>query len=115
MGMDQGTNTYVELLALKLLLLFSREKEILHIQIFGDSMKVINWARKLQQCHNIFLFPIWEDIFLLLEVFDAVVISHLYRDMKVVVYSLSKSGLQLTLGQWHIKEYKGEESHAFYH
>ena len=42
MGMGQGTNSYVELLALKLLLLFSREKEILHIQIFGDSMNAIN-------------------------------------------------------------------------
>jgi hypothetical protein len=102
MGMDQGTNNYGELLALKLLLLFSREKEIHHIQSFGDSMNVINWERKLQQFHHIFLFSILEDIFRLLEVFDSVLISHVYGDKNVVEDSLSKEGLQLTLGQWNI-------------
>jgi ribonuclease HI len=46
--LGQGTNNYAELLTLKLLLLFAKEKELLHLQIFGDSMISINWARKLQ-------------------------------------------------------------------
>jgi ribonuclease HI len=115
LGLGQGTNNYVELLTLKLLLLFTKEKEILHLQIYGDSMNVINWARKLQQCHNIFLLPILEDIFRLLEEFDTVVISHVYRNMNVVADALSKAGLPLTLGQWHITEFKEDETHAFYH
>jgi hypothetical protein len=40
--LGQGTNNYVELLTLKLLLLFSKEKEILHLQLYGDSMNFIN-------------------------------------------------------------------------
>jgi ribonuclease HI len=115
MGLGRGTNNYVELLALKLLLLYAREKYILHIQIFGDSMNVINWARKHQICHNIFLIPILEDIFHLLDTFDSLVISHVYRDRNMVADSLSKAGLQLTLGQWHFTEHKGEDSNAFYH
>jgi ribonuclease HI len=114
-GNGQGTNNYDELLALNLLLLFSREKEIQHIQIFGDSMNVINWARKHQICHNIFLSPILEDIYRLMDIFDTLVISHVYRDRNMVADSLSKYGLQLSLGQWHITKQKGEDTNAFFH
>jgi ribonuclease HI len=115
MGLGRGTNNYVELMALKLLLLFTREKGIQQIQIFGDSMNVINWTRKHQTCHNIFLCPILEEIFSLLDTFDTVVISHVYRDMNLVADSLSKEGLLLSQGQWHITETKGEDTNAFYH
>jgi ribonuclease HI len=115
MGLGRGTNNYVELMALKLLLLFTREKGIQQIQIFGDSMNVINWTRKHQTCHNIFLCPILEEIFRLLDTFDTVVISHVYRDKNLVADSLSKEGLQLSQGQWHITETKGEDTNAFYH
>jgi len=93
-----GTNKYVELLALKLLLLFITEKEIQHIQIIGDSMNAINWARKHQICHNIFLSLTMEDIYRLMDIFDTLVISHVYRDMNMVADSLSKYGMQLCLG-----------------
>jgi ribonuclease HI len=102
LGLGQGTNNYAELLTLKLLLLFAKEKDLLHLQIFGDSMIVINWARKLQQCHNIFLLPILEDILRLMEEFDTVTISHVYRNMNMVADALSKAGLPLLWGQWHI-------------
>jgi len=48
-----------------------------------------------------FLIPILEDIFRLLDAFDSLVISHVYRDRNMVMDTLSKEGLQLTLGQWH--------------
>jgi hypothetical protein len=57
MGLGPGTNNYVELMSLKLLLLFSKEKEVDTLHIFGDSLNVINWARKLQHCSNILLLP----------------------------------------------------------
>jgi hypothetical protein len=104
LGLGQGTNNYVELLTLKLLVLFAKEKELLHFQIFGDSMIAINWERKLQQCHNIFLLPILEDILHMMEEFDTVTISHVYRNMNMnmVADALSKAGLPLALVQWHI-------------
>jgi ribonuclease HI len=115
MGLGRGTNNFVELMSLKLLLLFAREKEIHHLQILGDSMNVINWTNNQQNCHCILLSPILEEIYRLLDTFDTVVISHVYRDINMVVDSLSKEGLQLLQGQWHITEKKGEDSNAFYH
>ena len=96
MGLGRGKNNYVELMALKLLLIFTREKGIQQIQIFGDSMNVINWTRKHQTCHNIFLCPILEEIFSLLDTFEIVVFSHVYRDKNLVEGSLSKEGLFLS-------------------
>jgi ribonuclease HI len=113
MGLGSGTNNYVELMALKLLLLFTREKGIQQIHIFGDSMNVINWARKHQTCHNIFLCPILEEIFRLMDTFDTLVISHVYRDRNMVADSLSKEGLLLSLGQWHITKKKGKTQMLF--
>jgi ribonuclease HI len=53
MGLGRGTNNFVEILAMKLLLHFAKEKEINTLQIFRDSMLAINWARKSQECHHI--------------------------------------------------------------
>jgi ribonuclease HI len=106
MGLEKGTNNYVELVSLKLLLLFSKEKGLQQLQMFGDSMNVINWTRKHQTCHSVFLSPILEEIFRLLDTFDTVVISHVYRGRNLVADSLSKEGLHLLQGQWHITEKK---------
>jgi hypothetical protein len=94
---------------------FSSEKEIQRIHIFGDSMNVINWAIKHQICHKNFLSPILEDIYRLMDMFDTLVISHVYRDMNMVADSMSKDGLLLSLGQWHITEKKGEDTNVFFH
>jgi ribonuclease HI len=115
MGLGQGTNNYVELMALKLLLQFVGEKGVQSIQIFGDSMNVINWSRKTQTCHNIFLLPIVEEIFILLDSFESFSLRHVYRDQNSVADSLSKAGIQLTFGQWHITESDGEDFFEYYH
>jgi hypothetical protein len=115
LGLGQGTNNYAELLTLKLLLLFAKEKDLRHLQIFGDSMFIVNWARKLQQCHNIFLLPILEDILRLMEEFDTMTIFHIYRNMNMVAGALSKAGLPVALGQWHITKHKDGYSQSYYH
>jgi ribonuclease HI len=100
--LGQGTNNFAEILTLKLLLTFAKVKDLRHIQIFGDSIIVVNWERKPQQCHNIFLLPILEDILCLMEEFETVTISHVYRNMNMVADALSKAGLFLALGHWDI-------------
>jgi hypothetical protein len=80
MGLGPGTNNYVELLALKLLLQFVGEKGVQNLQIFGDSKNVINWTRKQQSCHNIFLQPLLEEIFRLLDALDSYSLKHVYRE-----------------------------------
>jgi ribonuclease HI len=46
-GLGPGTNNFFELMSLKLLLLFTGEKGIWSIQLFGNSTNVINWVRTL--------------------------------------------------------------------
>jgi ribonuclease HI len=70
LGLGPGTNNYAELMALKLLLNFAGEKGIRSIQIFGDSMVVINWVNKTQRCHNIILLPILEEVFIILASYE---------------------------------------------
>jgi len=48
MGLGNGTNNFIEIMALKVLLLFSKEKKVHSMKIFGDSMLFINWERKSQ-------------------------------------------------------------------
>jgi len=53
MGLGKGTNNYAQLMALLLLLKTTNEQGLLSIQLFGDSMNVINWVKKTQCCHNL--------------------------------------------------------------
>jgi ribonuclease HI len=70
MGFGAGTNNFAELMSLKLLLLFAKEKNVNSIQVFGDSQMVVKWVRNLQQCHNILLLPILEEDQRLVATFD---------------------------------------------
>jgi ribonuclease HI len=115
MGLGQGTNNYAELMALKLLLQFSGEKGVQSIQIFGDSMNVINWTSKVQICHNILLMPILEEIFRFMATFHSVVLKHVYMIQNFVADALSKAGMQLFFGQWHVSESIRDEFFEYYH
>jgi ribonuclease HI len=44
MGLGPGTTNYVELMSLKLLLIFAKEKNVNSLHIFGDSLNVIKWV-----------------------------------------------------------------------
>ena len=43
-GLGIGSNNFAEICALKLLLTLARERNIVKLQLFGDSQLVINWA-----------------------------------------------------------------------
>ena len=55
LGLGEGSNNYVELLSLKLLLIFIAEEGCQRINIFGDSLNVINWIKGTQQCRQLIL------------------------------------------------------------
>ena len=61
-GLGRGSNNYTELMALRLLLLFALEQGCLSLQVFGDSMLVIEWAKETVQCHVMILLPILEEV-----------------------------------------------------
>ena len=62
MGLGEGTNNFAELLSLKLLLQFALEKGCKHLQIFGDSLIIINWVNKVQQCRTLALITLFEEV-----------------------------------------------------
>ena len=49
MGLGVETNNYAELLNLKLLLCYAIERNCKKLQVFGDSMVVINWLNETQK------------------------------------------------------------------
>jgi ribonuclease HI len=101
-----GSNNFVELMALKLLLTFVGEKGLSNLQFFGDSMVIINWIRKTQKCHNIRLLPLFEEFFIILNTYSNFSIQHVYGERNIAADKLSKEGLLLDHGKWHVAEFK---------
>ena len=79
-GLGDGTNNKAELLAIYMLLTFAHEKGLRRLQIFGDSMIVINWLNNAQRCHNILLTLILEEVSQLKATFDLITFRHIYRE-----------------------------------
>ena len=50
-------------MVLKLLLTFAGERGIDTLQLFGDSMVVLNWIKKSQACNNIRLAALLDEVF----------------------------------------------------
>ena len=61
-GLGEGTNNRAELRTLYMLLIFAHENGIQGIQIFGESMIIINWINQTQRCHNIYLKFVLEEV-----------------------------------------------------
>jgi hypothetical protein len=102
-------------MALKILLSFAGEKGITNLQIFRDSLVIINWMRKFQRCHNIFLASLLEEGFLIIEIFTNLSFTHVYRERNRETYFLSKEGTSIAHGKWHILEFLDGQRHEHYH
>lgn len=89
-GLSLGTNNKAQLLALYMLLIFAHEKGLQSLQIFGDSMLVINWLNNAQRCHNLQLLPILEEVTQLKSIFNLITFRHIYREQNAVVDHCSK-------------------------
>eukprot|EP00253_Pinus_taeda_P034216 PITA_34216 len=103
-GLGYGTNNYAELSALRYLLCWLLHRNINMIQIFGDSLNVINWVNRKAYCHNQILRNLVEEIFLLKASFNPFSICHIYRDKNEEADQLSKAGVQQDMGNWNIEE-----------
>ena len=53
--LGEGGNNRAELLSLKILLIFVAEKGCKNLKVFGDSLNVINWVKRIQACRDLFL------------------------------------------------------------
>jgi hypothetical protein len=61
-GVGQASNNLCELMALKLVLMLAWEHGVTHIQIFGDSLLVIQWMKQELVLRNFMLQPLFLDV-----------------------------------------------------
>jgi hypothetical protein len=61
-GLGEATNNFSELMALYLLLLLALEKNINHLNIYGDSLFVIQVMKGTHFLHSYTLVPLLEEI-----------------------------------------------------
>ena len=115
MGLGNGSNNYVEILSLKLLLIFAIEKGCQTLNVFGDSMNVVNWTMGTQMCKNLRLSNILASISDIIGSFDSFSCRHVYREFNREANKASKEGLRLTLGQWKVSELVYGAAHEYYH
>ena len=104
-----GTNNLAELYALKLLLILALNKQINHIQVFGDSLLVINWITGKFRIHNIQLAQILQEVIRLTDCFDQADFKHIYRERNSLANSLANDGGKVQNGFWSMTEYHGSD------
>lgn len=111
-GLGTGTNNFAELSALRLLLCWLIQRNIFTIQIFGDSLNVINWVNGKCLCKNQILKPLLEELQVVKSSFNSFSLCHIYRDNNVSADRLSKEGLQQIMGVWKIVEDQQGQIHT---
>lgn len=79
-GLGAGTNNKEKLLSLYMLLIFNQDKGLQRLQIFRDSMLVINWLNNAQRCHNTQLTPILEEGAQLKTIFNLITFRHIFKE-----------------------------------
>ena len=98
LGLGPGTNNYAKLQCLRLLMAFAWEKICNTIQIFGDSLLVVNWFNAHVFCHSHTLSALLWKVHHLRTLFDIISMDHIYRSQNYVVDQLSKEAKELTWG-----------------
>ena len=76
-GLGIGTNNLAELCALKLLLTLALDKQISKIQLFGDSLLLINWVTGKFRIHNLQLAQILQEVIRLSDIFVQTYFKHI--------------------------------------
>jgi len=115
MGFRNGSNNYAEISAIHNLLHFALLHQHTKINIFGDSMVVVNWINNVTTCHTHTLSNILHDALTLKTAFNHFSCLHIYREHNSEADKLSKEASTLPRGEWIIVEQNGTEEHQFYH
>lgn len=115
MGLGAGTNNFAELQSLNLLLIFALEKGCSSLTCFGDSMNVINWVKRTQECRNLRLGNLLSEIRMILLSFDNFTCRHVYRENNKEADRASKEGIPKAFGTWHVTEVIDGRSLGYYH
>ena len=98
--LGDGSNNTAELLSLKILLTFATEKGCRTLNVFGDSMNMINWIKGRKTCRNIRLETILFSIRDVIESYTTFNFNHVYKENKRYADRASKASLQMEVGRW---------------
>lgn len=115
LGFGIGTNNFAELSALYNLLHFALSHHITQLNIFGDSMVVVNWINNVTNCHVHMLSNLFQNTLTLKAAFEHFTCVHIYREHNSEADKLSKEASSLPRGNGQIVEQNGSEEHQFYH
>lgn len=115
LGLGIGSNNFAELSALYNLLHFALSHHISQINIFGDSMVVVNWINNVTNCHAHMLNNLFQNTLTLKAAFEHFSCVHIYREHNSEADKLSKEASSLPRGNGQIVEQNGSEEHQFYH
>jgi len=111
-GLGDGSNNYVELLAFNFLLYWLTHLGIHSVQIFKDLMNIIKWFNDKSICEKYILSPFLEEAKYLKQNFNDIKICHIYREWNSAANQLSKVGIQQDLDCWRIEEIELNEIHV---
>ena len=114
-GLGEGLNNFAELLSLKILLLFAMEKGCRKLNVFGDSLNMINWIKGIQICRVLLLQNLFRSIGVILCSFASFSCQHIYRENKEKADQASKRGLLLDEGIWRIREHLDGVISEYFH
>ena len=78
-GIGEGTNNFMELSAIRLLIRLAVEKQVKNMHVLGDSQIIIKWINGINKIHNTQLAPLLDEVHSLIEQTDQVDVKHIYR------------------------------------
>jgi len=112
-GLGAGTNNRAKLLSLWSLLWLARRLKCEDIQVFGDSLAIIDWINEKSNIRNTMLSHWDQRIIKIRDTFTRITIQHLFREYNDTTDSLSKEGLILEEGTLLYKEVSIPDTHMW--
>ena len=85
-------------------MLLPLSKGIQKIQVFGDSLLVIDWLKLKNPPKNINLKPLYEEHIILASLFQGISYQYIFSENKMLVDHLSKMVLQVEDRTWNMWE-----------
>lgn len=104
MGFGRATKNFAELSTIQNLMHFTLTHQQSNINIFGDSLMVVNWINNVTTCHAHTLNNILHDAQTLKVAFNHFSCLHIYREHNSKADKLSKEASSLPKGKWLIVE-----------
>ena len=80
-GLGHGSNNFIDLSDLRLLLCLAMEKGLDGIHIFGDTQIIVNWINGKNIIHNLLLESLLHETLRLKYFLDSISIKHVYREI----------------------------------